>query len=87
VADFLFLNVINTPDMREISSRGIQFEIEAKLGTLIDRDTNQRVDRGIASECVLMDNSRVAFKSSMTEVSVSASSSFLSLLMMLSGLT
>ncbi|EXA50978.1 mRNA-capping enzyme subunit beta [Fusarium oxysporum] len=67
VADFLFLNVINTPDMREISSRGIQFEIEAKLGTLIDRDTNQRVDRGIASECVLMDNSRVAFKSSMTE--------------------
>ncbi|KAF4454032.1 mRNA-capping enzyme subunit beta [Fusarium austroafricanum] len=67
LADFLFMKVLDTPDMGEISSRGIQFEIEAKLGTLIDKDTNQRIDRGLASECVLMDSNRVAFKSSMTE--------------------
>ncbi|KAF5665147.1 mRNA-capping enzyme subunit beta [Fusarium heterosporum] len=70
VADFLFVNVLNTPDMGEISSRGIQFEVEAKLGTLIDRDTNHRISRGVASECVLLDSNRVAFKSSMTEVQV-----------------
>ncbi|KAF4997725.1 hypothetical protein FDECE_12005 [Fusarium decemcellulare] len=67
VADFLFLNVISVPDMQEITSRGIQFEIEAKLGTLIDKDTNHRVDRFLDSECVLHDNQRVAFRSSMTE--------------------
>lgn len=71
VADFLFIHVINNQDMQEITSRGIQFEIEAKLGTLIDKDTNQRVDRSVATECILDDNGRVAFKSSMTEVSAS----------------
>jgi hypothetical protein len=71
VADFLFIHVINNQDMQEITSRGIQFEIEAKLGTLIDKDTNQRVDRYVATECILDDNGRVAFKSSMTEVSAS----------------
>jgi hypothetical protein len=71
VADFLFLNVLNAPDMMEISSKGIQFEVEAKLGTLIDKDTgHRRVERGVASECILMDSSRVAFESSMTEVSL-----------------
>lgn len=69
VADFLFIHVVNSSDMQEISSRGIQFEIEAKLGTLIDKDTNHRVDRFLDSECVLHDNGRVAFRSSMTEVS------------------
>lgn len=69
VADFLFINVINNDDIQEIMSRGIQFEIEAKLGKLIDKDTNQRISRGLASEAVLRDTGRVAFKSSMTEVS------------------
>lgn len=69
VADFLFIHVINNQDMQEITSRGIQFEIEAKLGTLIDKDTNRRVDRSVATECILDGNGRVAFKSSMTEVS------------------
>lgn len=68
VADFIFIHVVNNPDMKEITSRGIQFEIEAKLGTLIDKDTNYRVDRLLDTECVLHDNGRVAFKSSMTEV-------------------
>lgn len=69
VADFLFLNVLNNPDFQEISSRGIKFEIEAKLGTLIDKDTNHRVDRQLGSEAILEDTGRTAFKSSMTEVS------------------
>ncbi|KAI8659263.1 hypothetical protein LRP88_05828 [Fusarium phalaenopsidis] len=67
VADFLFVNIINIPDMGEIVSRNIQFEIEAKLGTLIDKDTNHRVDRALDSECVLQETQRVAFRSSMTE--------------------
>lgn len=69
VADFLFLNVANNPDFQEITSRGIKFEIEAKLGKLIDKDTNHRVDRQVASEAILEDTGRTAFKSSMTEVS------------------
>lgn len=69
VADFIFIHVVNNPDIKEITSRGIQFEIEAKLGTLIDKDTNYRVDRLLDTECVLHDTGRVAFKSSMTEVS------------------
>lgn len=68
IADFLFHNVVNNPDMQEIASRGIKFEIEAKLGTLIDKDTNHRVDRHLASEAVLEIGARTAFKSSMTEV-------------------
>ncbi|KAG6003192.1 hypothetical protein E4U21_002269 [Claviceps maximensis] len=67
VADFIFIHVVNNPDIKEILSRGIQFEIEAKLGTLIDKDTNYRVNRLLDTECVLHDNGRVAFRSSMTE--------------------
>jgi hypothetical protein len=70
VADFLFVNVIAHPDSGEIHSRGIQFEIEAKLGTLIDKDTNYRVYKQVDTECLLHDTGRVAFKSSMTEVSI-----------------
>ncbi|RGP71625.1 mrna-capping enzyme subunit beta [Fusarium longipes] len=78
VADFLFLNVLNAPDMMEISSKGIQFEIEAKLGTLIDKDTgHRRVERGVTSECILMDTSRVAFESSMTEAAHKKNNDFL----------
>jgi hypothetical protein len=69
VADFLFINTILNQDSGEIASRQINFEIEAKLGTLIDKDTHERVSRGILTECLLEDNGRIAFQSSMTEVS------------------
>lgn len=69
VADFLYVNVLHNPDIGEISSRDVQFEIEAKLGTLISKDTNDRVNIPVTTECVLFDNGRVAFRSSMTEVS------------------
>ncbi|OLN96935.1 mRNA-capping enzyme subunit beta [Colletotrichum chlorophyti] len=68
IADFLFQNVVLHPDSGEILGRGVQFEIEAKMGQLIDRDTNSRVERAIGTECVLHDTGRLAFKSSMTEV-------------------
>ncbi|KAK2608542.1 mRNA-capping enzyme subunit beta [Conoideocrella luteorostrata] len=77
VADFIFIHVVNNPDIKEIMSRGIQFEIEAKLGTLIDKDTNYRVDRLLDTECILHDNGRVAFKSSMTEAHHKAFNDFL----------
>ncbi|TQV97024.1 mRNA capping nucleoside-triphosphatase [Cordyceps javanica] len=77
VADFLFIHVINAQDAQEISSRGIEFEIEAKLGTLIDKDTNHRVEKLIESECVLRDTGRVAFQSSMTEAHHKAFNEFL----------
>jgi hypothetical protein len=68
IADFLFVNIVGASDIQEITNRGIKFEIEAKLGTLIDKDTNHRVDRFLASEAILESNNRTAFRSSMTEV-------------------
>lgn len=68
VADFIFINVVTNNDFKEIISRGIQFEIEAKLGTLIDKDTNVRVDKLLDTECILHDTGRIAFRSSTTEV-------------------
>ncbi|KAI8175882.1 mRNA-capping enzyme subunit beta [Colletotrichum sp. SAR 10_75] len=66
VADFLFKNISLHPDSGDIIGRGVQFEIEAKMGLLIDRDTNERVEKFIGSECILHDTGRLAFKSSMT---------------------
>ncbi|KAI9152032.1 mRNA-capping enzyme subunit beta [Paramyrothecium foliicola] len=77
VADFLFIHVVNNPDLQEIMSRGIQFEIEAKLGTLIDKDTNMRTERLLETESVLRDNGRTAFRSSMTEAHHKAFNDFL----------
>ena len=68
VADFLFLHVVNRNDMGELASRGVEVEIEAKLGQLIDKDSRQRYQLPVRSECILMDNNRVSFVSSMTQV-------------------
>ncbi|RKF62570.1 mRNA-capping enzyme subunit beta [Erysiphe neolycopersici] len=67
VADFLYLHVVSRSDLGELSAKGVQIEIEAKLGELIDKDTNQRFFLPVRSECILADNLRVGFKSSMTE--------------------
>lgn len=77
MADFLFVNVVSNPNMIEIQGLGVQFEIEAKLGQLISKDTNQRMDLPVATECLLQDNNRVTFKSSMTEVQHKAYNEFL----------
>ncbi|VUC37637.1 unnamed protein product [Clonostachys rosea] len=77
IADFLFVNIVGASDIQEITNRGIKFEIEAKLGTLIDKDTNRRVDRLLASEAILESNNRTAFRSSMTEAQHKAFNEFL----------
>lgn len=70
VADFLFTSVVSRPDMGELASTGVEIEIEAKLGQLIDKETNQRYMLPVLSECVVADSPRIGFKSSMTEVRV-----------------
>ncbi|KAF2965103.1 hypothetical protein GQX73_g8468 [Xylaria multiplex] len=68
IGDFFVFNVLQGPNPAELRSRGAQFEIEAKLGTIIDKSTNDRVEFRIqAGECVLGENARIAFRSSMTE--------------------
>ena len=72
VGDFLFFNVLTNGNIEEIRSRGVQFEIEAKLGTIIDKSTNDRIYLPVrVGECVMGDEARIAFRSSMTEVSFS----------------
>lgn len=68
VADFLYIQVVNRPDWGELESRGVQVEIEAKLGQLIDKETNQRYYLPVTTECVLAPSNRISFRSSMTEV-------------------
>ncbi|KAI1074819.1 mRNA triphosphatase CET1 [Whalleya microplaca] len=68
VADFLVFNVLQYRHLEEALNRGVQFEIEAKLGTIIDKATNDRIYFPVKSgECVLGDEARIAFRSSMTE--------------------
>lgn len=70
VADFLAYSVLQFEGSSELQKVGAQFEIEAKLGIIIDKMTNQRIYfPGVkAGECVLEEGGRVAFRSSMTEV-------------------
>lgn len=69
VADWFFTSVVLRPDHHELKARGVEIEIEAKLGTLIDHDTQQRIHYPIDTECIISaDRNRMTFKSSMTEV-------------------
>lgn len=77
VADFLYVNVVSSPNMMEIQQLDVQFEIEAKLGQLISKDTNHRIELPVASECLLLDTGRVTFKSSMTAEQHQAYNAFL----------
>lgn len=67
VADFIYMNVLNRGDLGELASRGVEIEIEAKLGQLINKETNERYELPVTSECILADSARVGFRSSMTE--------------------
>ena len=68
IADWLYVNVVSRNDLGELASRGVEVEIEAKIGQLIDKDTSQRFTLPVLSECILAENPRIGFKSSMTEV-------------------
>lgn len=76
IMDFLYREVVGRPDVGVGpagggSSKGAMMEIEAKIGQLIDKNTNERLRLPILTECVLNRDDpvlRVNFKSSMTEV-------------------
>ncbi|KAF4624563.1 hypothetical protein G7Y89_g13608 [Cudoniella acicularis] len=66
VADFFFRNVVSRGDLGELSSRGVEIEIEAKLGQLIDKETNQRFQLPVLTGCIVAESPRIGFRSSMT---------------------
>jgi len=73
VSDFIYSHVIMVDDPMLLGTGpgDAQLEIEAKLGQIVDRDSNERLRLPVVSETVLnMDDPslRVQFKSSMTEV-------------------
>lgn len=76
IMDFLYREIVGRPDVGVGpagggSSKGAMMEIEAKIGQLIDKNTNERLRLPILTECVLNRDDpalRVNFKSSMTEV-------------------
>ena len=81
VMDFLFMEVVERNDIGVNAAgveplQGAQLEIEAKLGHLVDKNTNERVRIPILTECVFNKDDpswRTSFQSSMTEVSRSDS--------------
>ena len=76
IADFLFTEIVLRNDVGAgpvggASAPGAVLEIEAKIGQIIDKNTNERLRLPVMTECVVSKNDpnlRIAFKSSMTEV-------------------
>lgn len=78
LSDFLYKEVVGRLDVDVGpagggSNSGAVIEIEAKIGQLIDRNTNTRLRLPVRTECIIKNDSglRVNFKSSMTEVRIS----------------
>lgn len=79
ISDWLFQNVVQRDDVGVGpagggTGGGAVLEVEAKLGQLIDKNTNDRLRLPVLNECVVSHsdpNIRIAFKSSMTEVGLS----------------
>jgi len=73
IANFLFIHVVNRDDFATsqagaLSSANGVLEIEAKIGTLIDRSTGTRLHFPVMTEVVLAPEYDVAFESTMSEV-------------------
>ncbi len=75
ISDWLFGNVVQSDvgvgPAGGGAGGGAVLEIEAKIGQLIDKNTNDRLRLPVLNECVVSHadpNIRIAFKSSMTEV-------------------
>lgn len=81
VSDWLFQYVVQRVDVGVGpagggTDGGAVLEIEAKIGQLIDKNTNDRLRLPVLNECVVSHTDpsvRIAFKSSMTEVGPSLS--------------
>lgn len=69
VADFIFQHVVSRPDLGELQSRGVDVEIEAKMGQFIESSSGQRISLGVLSECVMVERRQLSFRSAMTVVS------------------
>lgn len=76
ISNFLFTEVVLRDDVGAGPAgggvgMGAVLEIEAKIGQVIDKNTNERLRLPVMSECVLSRHDpslKIAFKSSMTEV-------------------
>ena len=76
ISDFLFNEVVLREDVGAGpagggAEKGAILEIEAKIGQLIDKNTNDRLRLPVMTDCVVSKddpNLRINFKSSMTEV-------------------
>jgi hypothetical protein len=76
IMDFLFMEVVERKDVGGSATgtapvSGAQLEIEAKLGQIIDRNTNERLRLPVLTECIFNKDHpsfRTLFRSSMTEV-------------------
>ncbi|KAI9885437.1 MAG: hypothetical protein M1823_002743 [Watsoniomyces obsoletus] len=69
IMDFLFMEVVERKDVG-VNTGAAQLEIEAKLGQLIDKNTNERIRLPVLTECIFNKDHpswRTAFRSSMTE--------------------
>ena len=83
VSDWLFEHVVLREDVGVgpaggAADQGAVLEIEAKIGQLMDKNTNDRIRIPVLNECVVSHtdpNLKIAFKSSMTEGSSLSSSS------------
>ncbi|KAL9593526.1 MAG: hypothetical protein Q9179_005834 [Wetmoreana sp. 5 TL-2023] len=75
ISNYLFsavvqMNGVNFGPAGGIAGRGAMVEIEAKIGQIIDKNTNDRIRIPVVTECMLSrtdPNLRTAFRSSMTE--------------------
>lgn len=80
ISDWLFSEVVQKQGIGVgpaggSANKGAVLEIEAKIGRLIDQNTNDRLRLPVVSECVISQsdpNMRINFESSMTEVSDSS---------------
>jgi len=69
IADFLYLHVVSRNDLGELSSHGVEIEIEAKLGQFIEQGARVRIP--VTTESVISSGNDIRFKSAMTEVCIS----------------
>lgn len=71
VAEFLYITMLSHPDLGAGGSKDGALEIEAKVGTLVDKNENDRLKLPVTTPCALHEGfskSHVRFESFITEV-------------------
>lgn len=70
IATFLYITMLSKPDLGAGDPRNGSLEIEAKVGTLVDKGTDQRLNLPVTTPCVLNEGfsrTHLRFESFMTE--------------------